>query len=269
MTDTRNQRTTELETTTTRRRTSSGNATKIEWTDKSWNTCTGCKPISPGCSNCYARTFAERWRGVPNHPFTSGFDFELREHRLEDPLNWRKPCMVFVGSMTDLFYEEVPNDHIAKVFDTMTRASHHTFQVLTKRAARMEDWVAKHLDKVPDNVWMGVTVEDQERVKRIEHLSRISAQTRFVSFEPLLSEVVVPDHLMKQIHWAIVGGETGHKAKRMHESWAISLRDQCQHNGVPFFFKHMGMFNAAGERVGKKRAGKLLEGQEWLEYPNR
>ena len=268
MQDTQN-RMTELETTNTKRGASSGNATKIEWTDKSWNTCTGCQPISPGCANCYAKVFAERWRGVPNHPFTNGFDFELREHRLEDPLHWRKPSMIFVGSMTDLFYEKVPDDHIAKVFDTMTRASHHTFQVLTKRADRLLDWVDKHLHEIPPHIWIGVTVENQDYVSRIEKLINVPAETRFVSFEPLLGEVIVPDHLMKQIQWAIVGGETGPRARRMHESWAIGLRDQCQRNGVPYFFKHMGMFNAAGKRVGKKRAGNLLDGQEWLEYPHR
>lgn len=267
MTDTQNQRTTELD--STRRRTASGNATKIEWTDKSWNTCTGCKPISPGCSNCYARTFAERFRGVPNHHLSRGFDFELKAYRLGDPLNWRKPCMVFVGSMTDLFYEKVPDDHIAKVFETMTLASHHTFQILTKRADRLVEWVNKYLDEVPENIWVGTSVENQDYVSRIEKLITVPAKIRFVSFEPLLSEVVVPDHLMEQIQWAIVGGETGHRARRMEEAWAISLRDQCKRNGVPFFFKSMGMFNNEGQRVGKKRAGKLLDGQEWLEYPNR
>jgi protein gp37 len=197
----------------------------------------------------------------------NGFDFELREHRLEDPLQWRKPSMVFVGSMTDLFYDQVPDDHLAKVFETMARASHHTFQILTKRADRMVDWVGKHVDIVPNNVWVGVTVENQDYVSRIEKLVEIPAKVRFVSFEPLLSEVVVPDYLMEQIQWAIVGGETGHRARRMEEAWAIGLRDQCKRNGVPFFFKHMGMFNADGERVGKKRAGALLDGKEWREFP--
>ena len=133
----------------------------------------------------------------------------------------------------------------------------------------MVDWVDKHLREIPSHIYLGVTVESQDYVSRIEKLTTVPAKIRFVSFEPLLSEVVVPDHLMEQIQWSIVGGETGHRARRMEEAWAISLRDQCKRNGVPFFFKHMGMFNAAGERVGKKRAGKLLDGQEWLEYPNR
>lgn len=243
--------------------------TKIEWTTKTFNPITGCHEVSPGCANCYAKRFAERFRGVAGHPFEHGFDFQLRQERLRQPLMWKKPALIFVCSMSDLFHHNTPDSYISEVFEMMAEADHHTFQVLTKRAHRMEQWIAKHLERVPDNVWIGVTVEDQERVSRIEHLARIPAKTKFVSFEPLLEEVIVPDDLMQKVNWAIVGGESGPRARRMEAPWAITLRDQCQRLGVAYFFKQWGEFDENGQRVGKKRAGKLLEGQEWLEYPTK
>ncbi|NMA61421.1 MAG: phage Gp37/Gp68 family protein [Firmicutes bacterium] len=243
------------------------NKTSIGWCSHTWNPSKGCRPVSPGCENCYARTFAERFRGVPDHNFTNGFDFELKPDRLESPLRRRKPSKIFVGSVTDLFFEQTPDEYIAKVFETMTSATQHTFMVLTKRTERLVDWVENHLNVVPDNIWFGTSVENQRYIYRIEHLAKIPAKIRFISFEPLLGPVVVPDDLMRNIHWSIIGGETGHGARRMEESWALELKDQCNRLEIPLFFKQWGEYDAQGRRVGSRRAGKELAGKSWLEFP--
>lgn len=240
---------------------------KIIWTEVTWNTVTGCDPVSEGCRNCYGKRFAERWRGVEGHAYCQGFDFQLHPDRLEQPLHWKKPRLVFSNSMGDLFHDKVPDSYIAQVFDVMARADWHTFQVLSKRADRMEEWVSTHLDKIPPNIWLGVTVEAQQYVSRIESLARIPAAVRFVSFEPLLGQVLVPDQLMQSVHWAIVGGETGPGARPMQALWATLIKDQCQRLEIAFVFKQWGEYDEQGQRVGKKRAGMLLDGREWLEYP--
>ena len=232
----------------------------IEWTDATWNPVTGCTKISPGCKHCYAETFAERFRGVPGHPYEQGFDLKLWPDRLEAPLRWKAPRMIFVNSMSDLFHEDVPDEYIERVFRVMAEASRHTFQVLTKRAARLADWHGRRPKfwRIP-NVWLGASVEDRKYgVPRIPHVQGLRAAVRFLSIEPLLEDLG-PINL-SGIDWVIVGGESGHGARPMRPAWAMSVRDQCRSAGVPFFFKQWG-------GVFKKRNGRILEGQTWDEMP--
>lgn len=235
---------------------------EIEWTDATWNPVTGCTKISPGCKHCYAEVFAERFRGVPGHPYEQGFDLKLWPARLEVPLRWKKPRMIFVNSMSDLFHERVPGEFIGSVFQTMVRAPQHTFQVLTKRASRLAEW---HLDnpifwEIP-NVWLGVSVEDRQYgVPRIEQLRSVRAAVRFLSVEPLLEDLGTLD--LTGINWVIVGGESGRGARPMQPEWVRSVHDQCRAASVPFFFKQWG-------GVWKKRAGRLFDGRTWDEMPAR
>jgi protein gp37 len=228
----------------------------IEWTDATWNPVTGCTKISAGCDNCYAARFSERFRGVAGHPFFSGFDLTPRPERLEQPFRWRRPRRIFVNSMSDLFHKDVPVEFVLKVFDVMQRAHWHTFQVLTKRAERLEE-LSPQIDW-PDNVWMGVSVENGDYTYRIDHLRRTEAQVKFLSLEPLLG----PLHNLnlEGIHWAIVGGESGPGARPLEQAWVTEIRDQCLRAGVPFFFKQWGGTN-------KKKAGRVLEGRTWDEMP--
>ncbi|MEO6197847.1 MAG: phage Gp37/Gp68 family protein, partial [Dehalococcoidia bacterium] len=192
----------------------------IEWTEATWNPVTGCTQVSPGCGHCYAKTFAERFRGVPGHPYEFGFDLQLRPERLKQPLEWKRPRTIFVNSMSDLFHEDVPLEFIQQVFETMRRADHHTFQVLTKRSQRLLD-LAPSLPW-PDNVWMGVSVEYQRWTTRIDDLRRTAAKVKFLSCEPLLGPLVLD---LQSIDWVIVGGESGHGARPMKPEWARSIRD--------------------------------------------
>jgi len=235
---------------------------KIEWTEATWNPITGCTRVSPGCAHCYALTFAERFRGVPGHPYENGFDLQLRPERLNQPLEWKKPKVIFVNSMSDLFHEDVPEDYIAQVFDVMKRADWHTFQVLTKRSQRLAE-IAPRLDW-PDNVWMGVSVENQRWTPRIDDLRLVPAAVRFLSCEPLLGPL---DLDLRNIHWVIVGGESGHRARRMKPEWALSIRDQCKKADVPFFFKQWGAFGPDGVRRGKRASGRTLGNCTWDELP--
>ncbi len=234
------------------------NSSSIEWTTATWNPVTGCTKVSPGCDHCYAETFAERFRGVPGHPYEVGFDLTLRENRLLQPLRWRRPSTIFVNSMSDLFHAEVPEEFIHRVFDVMRQASWHEFQVLTKRAERLER-VTRRLT-IPDNVWIGTSIETPTYYSRIRHLRRVEAGTRFLSCEPLLA--ALPDMPLDGIQWVIVGGESGRGARPMAASWVRDIRDQCRRAGVPFFFKQWG-------GVNKKRSGRELDGQTWDELPAR
>ena len=234
----------------------------IEWTDITWNPVTGCTKISPGCAHCYAATIAERFRGVPGHPYEQGFDLQLRPERLEQPLRWRKPRTIFVNSMSDLFHPEVPERYIADVFEVMAAASRHRFQVLTKRAERLAQ-LASSLPW-PDRIWMGVSVEYQRWTTRIDHLRGTPAAIKFLSCEPLLGPLNLD---LNGIDWVIVGGESGARARPMKADWARSIRDQCKDTGTPFFFKQWGSRNASGKWVGKKRAGRTLDGLVWDEFP--
>lgn len=301
-----------------------GDKTGIEWADATWNPVTGCDKVSPGCDHCYAETFAERWRGTEGHYFERGFDVQLRPDKLDLPLRWRKPRRIFVNSMSDLFHDQVPDEYIARVFEVMALAPQHTFQVLTKRHARMRSLVSRGLlDMIDDpngdvrvkvprwplpNVWLGVSAENQQWAKiRGDALRATPAAVRFFSCEPLLGPI---DNLdLAGIGWVIVGGESGHGARPMHPDWARSLRDQCLAAGVPFLFKQWGEWRwtreaddyeyerahgdlypnakwetvspdgvvvadnipqpgfATMQRVGKKRAGRELDGRTWDQYP--
>ncbi len=234
----------------------------IEWTEATWNPVTGCDKVSPGCAHCYAETFAERFRGVPGHPYEHGFDLMLREERLELPLAWKQPKMIFVNSMSDLFHEAVPVDFIQRVFSTMERAHWHQFQVLTKRSVRLRE-LAIALPW-PPNVWTGVSVENQRWTRRIDDLRAVPAAVRFLSVEPLLGPLRLN---LEGVDWVIVGGESGPGARPMRADWARSVRDQCLAAGVAFFFKQWGAHDEAGTRVGKGRAGRTLDGRTWDQFP--
>lgn len=232
----------------------------IEWTNATWNPVTGCTKLSAGCDNCYAERFSERFRGVRGHPFEEGFDLTLRPHRIETPLSWKKSKMVFVNSMSDLFHKKVPHDYIDKVFDTMERADWHVFQVLTKRSSLMRNYVNRRYKNglAPEHIWLGTSIEDYSTRSRIRHLQGSNAKVRFLSIEPLIGS---PGELeLSGIDWVIVGGESGPNARPMQLAWARSVRDQCIEQEVPFFFKQWGGFRP-------KSGGRILDGQEWTEFP--
>lgn len=257
----------------------------IEWTEKTWNPVTGCFEVSPGCAHCYAKVFAERWRGIPGHPYEQGFDLRLWPERLEIPLRWRKPRMIFVNSMSDLFHEDVPAEFIARVFGTMAAASWHTFQVLTKRPQRMVELLNHpefesvmrrasgelgHELPLP-NVWLGVSIENRRFVGRADLLRQTPAAVRFISAEPLLGPLVAPNSPvtpgrasrypqpgagldLNLIDWLIVGGESGPKHRPVREEWVRDLRDACSDIGVLFFLKQWG-------GVRPKSGGRGLDGR--------
>lgn len=234
----------------------------IEWTEATWNPVTGCDEVSPGCAHCYAKTFAERFRGVAGHPYEYGFDLQIRRSRLEQPLFWKRPRLIFVNSMSDLFHEDVDETYIAEVFDVMRRADQHTFQVLTKRSERLAE-LAMRLPW-PTNIWMGVSVENQRWTTRISDLRRVPAAVRFLSCEPLLGPLELD---LTGIHWVIAGGESGHRARPMKPEWVRQIRDQCAASSTPFFFKQWGAFDEAGMRRGKHATGRLLDGCTWDGMP--
>lgn len=249
----------------------------IEWTDSTWNPVTGCTKVSSGCRNCYAETFAERFRGVPGHPYEQGFDLKLWPDRLEMLLRWKEPKMIFVNSMSDLFHEHVADEYIQRVFEVMIRADHHIFQVLTKRSERMMRWTRQNYrlaneklngrPLLPKHIWLGVSVENQKYTTRVAHLQKTPARVRFLSLEPLLGPIELSASLLRGIHWVIVGGESGQKARPMNPDWVLAIQAQCQREDVPFFFKQWGSFNPEGKRVGKKEAGRMLNGRTWDEVP--
>jgi len=214
---------------------------KIEWTDATWNPVRGCDKISPGCKHCYAETFAERFRGVPGHPYEQGFDLRLVPEKLAEPLRWTKPKMVFVNSMSDLFHKDVSDDYVERVAEVMRVANWHTYQVLTKRSERMRDMLNSNLSELATerHVWWGVSVENRRQgLPRIDHLRDTPAAVRFLSVEPLLEDL--GNINLKGISWVIVGGESGNGARPMREEWVRNLRDKCKDAGVDFFFKQWG-----------------------------
>lgn len=235
---------------------------KIEWTDATWNPVRGCTKVSPGCKHCYAETFAERFRGIPRHPYEQGFDLRLVPEKVDAPLGWRTSKMIFVNSMSDLFQEGVPDEFIVKVAKTMGQANWHTFQVLTKRSARMAQLLQTKLAfaaKLP-HIWWGVSVEDKEfGLPRINDLRKAPAAVRFLSIEPLLEDL--GSFSLRGIKWVIVGGESGPGARPMLKEWVLAIRDQCQEEEVPFFFKQWG-------GVRKSETGRKLQGRTYDEFPD-
>jgi len=228
----------------------------IEWTESTWNPVTGCTKISAGCRHCYAERMAIRLQAMGQPAYAGGFELALHPEKLRQPLEWRKPSTIFVNSMSDLFHEDIPEEFIQDVFETMREASWHRFQILTKRADRLED-LSDSLEW-PENVWMGVTVERQDYVTRVDRLRRTGARVKFLSCEPLLGPI--PGLNLESIDWVIVGGESGPNSRPMDPAWVTDLRDQCLNVKVPFFFKQWGGRN-------KKRAGRDLEGDTWSQMP--
>lgn len=228
----------------------------IEWTESTWNPMTGCTKVSLGCKNCYAERMAKRLQAMGQPNYQSGFQLTIHPHMLNLPLTWKKPQMIFVNSMSDIFHEDAPEDFIKKIFSVMAEAHWHIFQVLTKRSDRLLEF-ADDL-KWQSNLWMGVTVETSEYVYRIEDLRQSPAKVKFLSFEPLLGPL--KEINFDGIKWVIVGGESGPKARVMRKEWVIDIKDQCERANIPFFFKQWGGTN-------KKKSGRLLEGRTWNEMP--
>ncbi|ACC79922.1 DUF5131 family protein [Nostoc punctiforme] len=228
----------------------------IEWTEATWNPTTGCHKISPGCKNCYAERFAERWRGVAGHPYEQGFDVKTWHERLKMPLSWKKPRLIFVNSMSDLFLDDISEEFIKDVFNVMEEASWHQFQVLTKRPQRMLK-IANSIKKWPSNIWAGVSIESQAWVWRSEILKEIPAKIRFLSCEPLLGSLTLS---LDELHWIIVGGESGVGARPMNIEWVRDIREQCIQANVPFFFKQWG-------GIQKKKYGREIDGRTWDGFP--
>lgn len=248
----------------------------IEWTQATWNPVTGCTEVSPGCDHCYARTFAERFRGVPDHPYEQGFDLKLWPERLELPLRWKKPRKIFVNSMSDLFHKDVPDEYVLQVFEAMIQARQHIYQVLTKRPGRLVDspvlWL--HLKELfmrltgspdwPAHIWYGVSVESDDYRWRIGKSVLMRAPVTFISAEPLLGELHLSGdgrYCLQDIQWLITGAESGHGARPMNEDWVRALRDQCQWAGTKFFYKQNAIH-------GKKIPTPVLDGRQWTEYPD-
>ncbi len=231
-------------------------ASTIEWTEATWNPVTGCTKISPGCKFCYAERMANRLRAMGQTRYRNAFRLTLQPDALNTPLRWKKPRVIFVNSMSDLFHKDVPFEYIERCFDVMNRASQHTFQVLTKRPERVAE-LGQEL-RWPANLWMGTSVENADYLWRIDSLREVPAKVRFLSVEPLLGPI--PRLPLKGIHWVIVGGESGPGARPMKAAWVRHLRDQCLAAEVPFFFKQWGGTN-------KKRAGRILDGRTWDQMP--
>ncbi len=232
----------------------------IEWTDATWNPVTGCTKISAGCDNCYAERIAERFRGVMGHPYEMGFELTLRPERLDQPLKWRQPRMIFVNSMSDLFHKKISKDFVDHVFDTMETANWHLFQVLTKRSSRMRTYVnARYGDGLaPPHIWLGTSIEDGTKLSRLRHVQQTQAAVRFLSIEPLIGPIGKLN--LNDIHWVIAGGESGPSARPMKVEWVREVRDQCVSVGVPFFFKQWG-------GLRPKSGGRELDGREWNDFP--
>lgn len=228
----------------------------IEWTESTWNPVTGCSKISPGCKNCYAERLAKRLKAMGQPNYTNGFEVTCHRHMLELPLRWRKPQTIFVNSMSDLFHQKVPTEFILEIMATMQKCSWHRFQILTKRSGRLRRLDARI--KLPPNVWMGVSIENEKYSFRIDDLRKTHAPVKFLSLEPLLGPMRNLD--LEGMHWVVVGGESGPKARPMKRQWVTDIRDQCLARGVPFFFKQWG-------GVNKKRSGRILEGRIWDEMP--
>ncbi len=237
--------------------------TKIEWTEQTWNPSVGCNKVSAGCKNCYAETMSRRLKAMGTKGYENGFEFSIMPERLEQPLEIKKPTKFFVNSMSDLFHEKMPEEYLDLIFEVIKKTPHHTYQILTKREERMVEYLK---DKIlPKNVWLGVTVESYETKYRIDYLRKINASIRFISMEPLLDDLGEID--LSNIHWVIVGGESGVKARLMEAEWVTSIKKQCNNQNVAFFFKQWGTWGADGVKRSKKSNGRELNGKIYEEYP--
>lgn len=231
--------------------------TTIEWTESTWNPVTGCTRISLGCLNCYAKRMAERLQSMRQERYKNGFELTLHPEALEEPYRWRRPRVVFVNSMGDLFHEKIPFKFIRDVFQAMNDNKHHTFQILTKRSERLREMAP--LLNWSENIWMGVTIESNNYVRRADDLRKVNAAVRFLSLEPLLGPL--PELMLEGIGWVIVGGESGPKARPMREKWVLDIKKKCENgHNIPFFFKQWGGIN-------RKKTGRLLLGKTWDNYP--
>lgn len=237
---------------------------RIEWTEQTWNPAVGCTKISSGCKHCYAETMAKRLKAMGTPGYENGFALQILPQRLLDPIKRKKPTVYFVNSMSDLFHDRIPDSYIEQVFEVIEQTPQHTYQILTKRAARMARYFKNR--SVPDNAWLGVTVENRKHgVPRIDYLRKVPARIRFLSIEPLLEDIGALD--LKSIQWVIVGGESGPKARPMKQEWADSVRLQCAKQKVAFFFKQWGGWGADGQKRAKSANGRELNGRTWDEMP--
>ena len=237
--------------------------TKIEWTESTWNPSIGCSKISAGCKNCYAEVMAKRLQAMGNLDYNNGFQFKLLPDRLSQPFNIKKSTKFFVNSMSDLFHEEMPFDFLDDIFEVITNTPHHSYQILTKRENILYEYFSNR--KVPKNVWLGVTVENENTKNRINILKSIDATVRFISMEPLIDDIGKVD--LKGIHWVIVGGESGVSGRPMKSEWAESIYTQCDIQGVAFYFKQWGTWGSDGIKRNKKKNGSIFLGKEWREEP--
>ena len=238
---------------------------KIEWTEQTWNPTVGCTKISAGCTHCYAETMAQRLQAMKTRGYENGFELTLLPERLTEPLKRKRPTVYFVNSMSDVFHEDVPFDYIDKIFDTIHQTPQHTYQILTKRADRMAEYFSGK--NAPQNAWLGVSVENRRHgVSRIDELRKVNANIRFLSVEPLLEPLGDLD--LRNIHWVIVGGESGPKARPMKSEWVESIRNQCEAAGVAFFFKQWGGWGADGVKRAKRHNGRELHGRTWDQMPD-
>ena len=239
--------------------------TQIEWTEQTWNPTTGCTKVSAGCKHCYAEVMAKRLKSMGTNGYQNGFNLSLLPDRLDQPLKRKKPTTYFVNSMSDLFHKDIPFAFIDKVFEVIKQTPQHSYQILTKRENQLLSYFKNRV--VPDNVWLGVSVENiKEGLPRIEVLKKISAKIRFLSIEPLLEDLGKVD--FSEIHWVIVGGESGNKARPMKESWVLRIQEQCEKQNIAFFFKQWGTWGADGVKRNKHKNGKLLKNKIHHTYPH-
>lgn len=231
--------------------------TKIEWTERTWNPVTGCDKISEGCAHCYAENMSRRLCAMHSSKYVNGFKVTMHEDSLKEPFTWYRPSTIFVCSMGDLFHPEVPFEFVDKVIEIIKRTPKHKYQILTKRAERMAEYFSTH--PIPRNAWLGVTVEVERTKFRIDHLRNLNAKVKFLSCEPLLSDLGTID--LTGIDWVIVGGESGTSARPMKEEWVLNIKNQAEQSNIPFFFKQWGTWGQDGIKRNKKANGKLLQGK--------
>ena len=238
--------------------------TKIEWTERTWNPVTGCTKQSEGCAHCYAEVMSRRLRAMGNPKYLNGFKSTIHHEALKEPFNWKKPSTIFVCSMSDLFYKDVPFEFIDKVFRVIEETPQHNYQILTKRAERMAEYFETR--NIPHNAWIGVTVENKETKYRIDHIRHLDATVKFLSCEPLLGDL--GELNLDGINWIIVGGESGSQARPMKEEWVLNIKRQADANNIPFFFKQWGTWSKDGVKGNKKINGKVLQGRIVQNMPN-